>query len=221
MVEEDIWKKIWKLKLQERLKMNIWRVASSCFQVASKLWTDEGREHKCILCDAGIKTIVHLLWECSFARAVWFASPWGIRGRDIGINNELQLAAFLMPTPCEIVSTVEVARFINFGAILIEQIWKTRYELIYKGHQANPTHVVIRIMAATEERVQLGEMDEVALSSPPADIHAIAQVWTPPAPGSLKINVDAAFKSPRTAIGLIVRDEQGNVVDMLTRVGKA
>jgi hypothetical protein len=43
-----------------------------------------------------LETSLHIFWECSLARALWFDSEWGIRTDFFPLANPLDLIAFLL-----------------------------------------------------------------------------------------------------------------------------
>ena len=66
------WKKLWKARLPERLKMLLWRIGVDA--LPTKVNLNQKLNHidpTCILCNSGEETCVHLFFECPFSRALW------------------------------------------------------------------------------------------------------------------------------------------------------
>ena len=53
----------------------------------------------CCLYNLMLETSLHIFWECSLARALWFDSEWGIRTDFFPLANLLDLIAFLLSLP--------------------------------------------------------------------------------------------------------------------------
>ena len=65
------WKKLWKARLPERLKMLLWRIGVDA--LPTKVNLNRKLNHidpTCILCNFGDETCVHLFFECTFSRAL-------------------------------------------------------------------------------------------------------------------------------------------------------
>ncbi|KAG7583573.1 hypothetical protein ISN44_As08g030850 [Arabidopsis suecica] len=71
-----LWKQIWALNVQPKIKHFWWRVLHNALPVASNL---AHRRIKilpeCILCGEAMETTIHLLFHCRFAREIWELSP--------------------------------------------------------------------------------------------------------------------------------------------------
>jgi hypothetical protein len=70
-----ILQKVWKSTLHHRFKMLIWRIAFGVLPT----WDSISRfvpdlADLCPLCGCVPEFVVHLFWECSLARALWFGS---------------------------------------------------------------------------------------------------------------------------------------------------
>lgn len=72
---QGIWDSFWKSKLQERLKMFLWRVLSDVLpmkEVLSRRF--EKKDYNCVVCGNNMETWMHLFMECSGFRALTFGS---------------------------------------------------------------------------------------------------------------------------------------------------
>jgi hypothetical protein len=99
----QILRKVWADKtMQPRVKTFAWRLLRLALGTASRI-------HRIILsieqtcsCCGLIENDAHLLFECSFARAVWFASPAGLRTHALpssGRGVHLQVTTLMQHAP--------------------------------------------------------------------------------------------------------------------------
>ena len=79
-LSDQMWKKIWKIKVPERVRMLLWRITTYTIPVKEVLGQRlELDNQECVLCQDGQETISHLFFHCPMARAIWFSSCWGLR----------------------------------------------------------------------------------------------------------------------------------------------
>ena len=68
------WRKLWKLKGPERIKMFLWRVTVDAFPTKENLMYRMDIEDTCYaLCDQECETSSHLFVKCPMAKALWFS----------------------------------------------------------------------------------------------------------------------------------------------------
>lgn len=83
-LEEQDWSKLWKLRLQDRLKLLLWKIASDAIPVRVPSFRRGEAEHNsnllCICCGQRPATSLHLFHECTVARLLWNTS---MRSLDI------------------------------------------------------------------------------------------------------------------------------------------
>lgn len=74
-LSDQMWKKIWKIRVPERVKMLIWRIATNTILVKEVLGQRvELDSQECVLCQDGQESISHLFFHCLVARAIWFST---------------------------------------------------------------------------------------------------------------------------------------------------
>uniref|UniRef100_A0A2N9ED69 RNase H type-1 domain-containing protein n=1 Tax=Fagus sylvatica TaxID=28930 RepID=A0A2N9ED69_FAGSY len=80
------------------------------------------------------ESIVHLLWNCDLARAIWFGSAWSIHTDCIPIHNPAQIVQNLISPPPEFQINWDLCEeFLLTGAIIIDQLWKYRNSRVHEG----------------------------------------------------------------------------------------
>ena len=68
-------KRIWQTNFHQRLKMLFWRIAAGVLPTkVSLLRFLPNLESFCPFCNWSNELVIHIFWECSLARAIWFGS---------------------------------------------------------------------------------------------------------------------------------------------------
>ncbi|KAB1227842.1 hypothetical protein CJ030_MR1G001676 [Morella rubra] len=74
------WRKIWKLKVQDRLKLLLWKLAAEALPLRGRIHLEifdhELTLSSCPLCHFWVETREHLFLGCSFSRILWRLGPW-------------------------------------------------------------------------------------------------------------------------------------------------
>ena len=80
------------------------------------------------------ESIVHLLWNCDLARAIWFGSAWFIHTNCIPVHNPAKIMENLISPPPEFQINGDLCEeFLLTGAIIIDQLWKYRNFKVHEG----------------------------------------------------------------------------------------
>uniref|UniRef100_A0A803Q8I0 Reverse transcriptase zinc-binding domain-containing protein n=1 Tax=Cannabis sativa TaxID=3483 RepID=A0A803Q8I0_CANSA len=78
------WKVLWNTPIHARLKLLGWQILSNALLTREKLaLAFPIFSNHCPICDECVESSLHLFWKCSFAKALWFGSLWGIRTDSI------------------------------------------------------------------------------------------------------------------------------------------
>ena len=70
--DNGLWKRVWGLKTQPKIKNFLWQAVKNAIPTKSNL-----KRHKVVLedcceqCNAEVKDTVHALWSCPFLSSVW------------------------------------------------------------------------------------------------------------------------------------------------------
>lgn len=82
-LDKKSWSILWKAKLQDRLKLLLWKVAVGALKSRGALGRILQRENEeqfqCPLCRSAPEDTLHLLVNCNVATKIWRESPWAIR----------------------------------------------------------------------------------------------------------------------------------------------
>uniref|UniRef100_A0A2N9ID60 Reverse transcriptase domain-containing protein n=1 Tax=Fagus sylvatica TaxID=28930 RepID=A0A2N9ID60_FAGSY len=122
-----ILQKVWKSTLHHRFKMLLWRIASGVLPT----WDSISRfvpnlANLCPLCGCVPNFVVHLFWECSLARALWFDSL-DIKTEFFQLSSPMDIVELLIfPSVDSNGNPQYCNNFLLSGTIILDQIWKAR-----------------------------------------------------------------------------------------------
>ena len=71
--ENPIFKQVWKSNLHHRFKMLLWRIALGVLPTKDSIGRFVSNvDLLCPLCGCWTESVIHLFWDCSLAKALWF-----------------------------------------------------------------------------------------------------------------------------------------------------
>lgn len=75
IVEKETWEKLWKCKIQDWLKLMLWKVGADAFKTRGGLGRilhcEDSKEFLCPLCRNGVEDTIHLIAFCDVASQAW------------------------------------------------------------------------------------------------------------------------------------------------------
>jgi hypothetical protein len=205
MDSEKQWKSIWKTKAPGKMPIHLWRFAHDClpsgFQLCKRRVPASGL---CVFCDR-LEGIEHSLLTCQFARMVWtevkFHVPIKLDRKAFSMHKQW-LFDFLSRSS-DIQATVLAVGFWH--------IWEARNDTRNGGPKSDPKRTCGKILAYVdlirEHLFKPSPVHRCESSSP-------ANRWTPPPPGTVLINSDAAlFEDTKSmGAGVVIRDHRGQCI---------
>ncbi|KAM6593255.1 hypothetical protein CsatA_000958 [Cannabis sativa] len=211
------WNFLWSLKLPQKIKIFMWRVYNDAIPVATalvkrKIITDS----TCSICQQAWETIGHALFGCKYARSVWRFSNFTL---DWNNTMTMRKGDYLIHLAA-IYSKMEMEHL----CCILWAIWTERNRVIH-GHKAKPSKDLANFASNYWQNYQSAQLKYGSTAAATNRTHAPAASslqsspsahpvpWTPPPPGTLKLNVDAAVNTSRkiTGIGALVRRSNGTV----------
>ena len=181
-----MWKKIWKIKVPERVRMLLWRIATFTIPVKEVLGQRlELDNQDCVLCQDGQETVSHLFFHYPVARAIWFSSCWGLRALNCNIRSNTDIIKLILDLPSPSASDID-EEFISLTmTFVVDEIWYLRNQVNFQDGKVDiqlSSNSICRRALEFSTSV-IGEH----LSPLP---HPLSR--SPPLEGSIKLNVDAA-----------------------------
>jgi hypothetical protein len=202
---EKHWKSVWSIKAPGKMIIHLWRFAHDClpsgFQLMKRRVPDTG---PCVFCDR-TEDIVHAMLTCQFARVVWREVKQSVHLRlnRKNFSSHRQWLFDFLESASELQATTLAVAFWH--------IWEARNTSRNTADKPNPTRTVGKILAYVDLiRLHLYKQktDKRCVSVP------VRLKWTPPPPGSVLVNSDAAIfkESAGMAAGVIIRDHLGTCI---------
>ena len=202
------WKNLWKARLPECLKMLLWRIGANAIPTRENI---QRRIHhvdpSCILCNAEVERSSHLFFESHFARALWANSGWGLRiNSDLLNSGEDILNLILNPPNAPVPANERWTISLNM-ALIIEEMWKARNLKLFQYDQPILSKAMMNVNAKFQE---LSKVYPPLIHTNPATTNL--PTWIPPPTDHVKINVDAALDSSKSALAVVARNYRGDVL---------
>jgi hypothetical protein len=201
------WKGLWKLKLHDRYKMLIWRIASGSLPTKLSLALKMGTGNTyCPLCQMEEESVDHLFFKCSIARAIWFGTSWGIHSNLLSITSSKDIIKLICEPHIPIgqshaASSLSIQTSIHF-AVTLDHIWSLRNQVIHQNHKINLLTTINSLESKIVEHIHSLEVTDLETEKP-------IVCWKAPTLGTIKFNVDAAICDNKAVIAAVARDSNG------------
>ncbi|KAJ1389174.1 Zinc knuckle CX2CX4HX4C [Sesbania bispinosa] len=201
------WKKLWSLPCQPRQLYFIWRLMHHSLPVRANLSRRNIQcDPICPCCEVDRETETHLFRDCSWSKQIWSQSPIDSQWQfphieSIGewINNIILVCAE------EVVCL--------FIAICYE-IRQARNRKVFEQKEPCTGQILSRALTSRVDQEDLNQQRDILHQQRPSH----TSTWTHPPSGWFKTNVDAAHAGGELwGIGVVIRDESGEVVAATTR----
>ncbi|XP_074290113.1 uncharacterized protein LOC141616852 [Silene latifolia] len=219
--------KLWKLPISNKLKVFLWKFMANALPVGSEFLKRKMNWRSfCTLCDGSspcVESISHLFRGCSFAKALWFGCPLGLRitgGVDIDVRIWVinWVTYFLIgPDPNSLLFPLIATLW---------RIWCCRNEMVFKNHRPWPMsalHSILSDIMCMKEVVC--NKDASLLRAPLLDsspdlglakrVRNSFPFWIVGGPGCgniCTVKCDAAWRADRSAgMGWCLLDDNGTL----------
>uniref|UniRef100_A0A803NXT3 Reverse transcriptase domain-containing protein n=1 Tax=Cannabis sativa TaxID=3483 RepID=A0A803NXT3_CANSA len=161
---DQIWLRIWKLQLTERLKMFLWKLCRDIIPFGNRLQRIFGNSTRCVICGAAEDSALHLFFKCPLAKAVWFASRWAIRSDTLNFGAPRDMVVWLLsPEFLKVLIAEVLGEFLRFGVCLFDALWTARNRAFHdqisptwRGVLAKVTSAVAYLLSAWESPTTAG-----------------------------------------------------------------
>uniref|UniRef100_A0A803P4U5 Reverse transcriptase domain-containing protein n=1 Tax=Cannabis sativa TaxID=3483 RepID=A0A803P4U5_CANSA len=118
------WKFIWNYPIHARLKLLWWQIMNNSLPTHERIGMVFNIPCTlCPLCDEEMESSFHVLWQCNFAKAVWFGSLWGIRTNLSQCGNWSEWLDWVKDSSNR-PDTLSFEDFITGALCIFESIWK-------------------------------------------------------------------------------------------------
>ncbi|KAB1200389.1 hypothetical protein CJ030_MR0G007455 [Morella rubra] len=99
-ISKETWEKLWKCKIQDRLKLMLWKVGAGALKTRGGLGRilqcEESEEFLCPLRRNVVEDSIHLLVHCDVAGQAWRESMWPIQMDRIPLSSPISLVLWTL-----------------------------------------------------------------------------------------------------------------------------
>ena len=200
------WKKLWSLKINERLKFFLWKIAWDV--IPSKDFLHK-RIHDldptCPHCLCKLETSVHIFFECPFTIIVWRNLTKPLNLSAIPPISASDWVDFIIdPSPHLNLNNEDAHAFSLLAAIACDRIWWSCNKLVFEGSSSNPIDITSDINRTFISHSVAWKAKLASPSSP----------WVPPPPGWVKFNFDVAITPSASFLAIVGRDSSGHIISV-------
>ena len=199
--EKQLWKQIWGARVPQRVKHLVWRAITNSLPTRQKL-AERGLQidPQCPRCGEERESVEHLMLKCGESSLIWRASP-------LRIDSEMERS-----TPISEWCSNWLEKCLDVKAwavtmMVMWQIWNSRNSWVFNQRKDDPRDACARALKLMEDF--LDAMTRELPGPPPPNRD---QQWRKPSRGLNKLNSDAAAKNGKGGLGVVVRDEEGEVL---------
>ncbi|KAL8550378.1 hypothetical protein ACS0TY_008990 [Phlomoides rotata] len=203
-VEEAVqrgWNWVWKLKVAQKIQMFLWRCFRNVLPVCSNLigrYVDV--DPMCKRCGTEVETMEHALRDCVWVRTFWNSSTLQLDVQQFA-DGETPLVDWILQTAGP-ASLVNQQLFVS----LLWSLWFARNKCYFEDKIFEAPFVHAMGQSFVDEYNRANSISHGRITTPIEEV----TVWFPPAPGFIKLNIDATVNSGSVVgIGGVARDEGG------------
>jgi hypothetical protein len=149
------WKFFWKINLNDRLKLFLWKIAWDI--VPSKIRLNAVfpipfSQLVCPLCKVEEDSLPHLFFSCFFARVSWRLSPWPLDSLKWSSLTLLDwIKGIITPHNSFSIPVADSHKFQIFAVVFCDMIWFSRNQAIHKGILPDALKLAANIKRVTME----------------------------------------------------------------------
>ena len=197
------------MNLPNRIKHFAWKACNIILAIKESLFRRKiTANNLCEDCGRHVQTTMHLLCFCNRSIEVWSSCK-------LSLPFNVQESWSFLDTFSRLQICWETQQGILERWVSIYWgIWKSRNEVRHEGKKC-PRPVIVRNALRLLEDYHSANVKPSQSSSNTQNI----TVWKPPPPSYFKVNIDGALfvKSKKSGVGVIMHDEDGNVVAAMCR----
>ncbi|CAN0878687.1 Uncharacterized mitochondrial protein AtMg00310 [Linum grandiflorum] len=204
LIDPQLWNQIWSLQVPPKLSFFLWRIFHKILPTKVALLTKKiVTDTICPVCLAGEESIEHIFLLCPLAIRLYSMVDLPYQT----IHNSSIIITWRK-------TWQQNSDLAIHYLILWWRIWKSRNKVVFDYSQIHP------MVLLEQYKYQLSELKHLQAPPAPALIPPFRSnnIWQPPSPGRIKINVDGAIKMPfGGAISFVIRDATSNIMSAAGR----
>jgi hypothetical protein len=202
----------WKLNLNDRLRLFIWKAAWNLFPTMewlNAIFSSLDSVAVCPLCKGGEDSIQHLFFKCIFARVIWRHSFWPIDSLSFNFTNMLDwIKVIISPGATLKIPKEDHYRFQILAVVACDFLWSSRNKAYHENLSFDALNLSRKII-----KVSLKHMVAWKNISIPLEEECM-----PPPLQWFKINFDTAIRDNFSAQAAVCQDHLGHIIKMDTKI---
>jgi hypothetical protein len=209
---QPFWKSLWKLNLNDRLRLFLWKIAWDILPITSRvnsILPSPNRLPICSLCKLGDDSLHHLFFNCIFARFIWRNSFWPLDSSAfnfISLQNWVQ--QIISPGTFLNISSSDHYKFQIFAAVACDLLWFYRNKSHHEGIAIDIYHI--------SKYINLTALEHYNNWHPSLSTVIEINKWIPPKPPWITINFDTAIRDSFSMQAVVCRNSQGCILHMVS-----
>lgn len=139
-LEEQNWSNLWRLPLQDGLKLLLWKITIEAIPVRAPAFRlneySDSSQLICVGCGQHNETVLHVFHGCTLANLLWSTSIWGLHISRIPATYLTKWIHILLNAETLLgFRPLSFQSFILHTALLMDVLWFSRNKAIHDGVQ--------------------------------------------------------------------------------------
>uniref|UniRef100_A0A2N9HP69 Uncharacterized protein n=1 Tax=Fagus sylvatica TaxID=28930 RepID=A0A2N9HP69_FAGSY len=205
------WKILWKAKISPRHKQLLWKIAWDILPTKAILVARiPASDTTCHLCNDQEESALHIFTQCPITLSIWLTSPWPIHPNRLPLSSISDWVSFVLnPGKFLNLQLQEAQSFTLLASVICDQIWFHRNKMLKSGQSSSPpTPPPLLAQEIHKSFLFHKQAWEFSSQHPTLPTH---NPWSPPPPGWLKINFDAAVRPNNVFLAAVCRNHLGKI----------
>jgi hypothetical protein len=212
---QPFWKKLWKLNLNDRLRLFLWKIAWNILPTTSRINSIlplPNRQPECPLCKIAYDSLHHLFFNCIFARFVWRHSFWPLDSSAFDFNTMADWIQHIISPGISLnIPSIDHHKFQIFAVVTCDLLWFYRNKFYHEGITIDIRLILKHINTVTMEHYNGWH-----------PFHpVVTETWIPPTSPWVTINFDTAIMDSFSAQAAVCRNSEGRILHMASQISSS
>ncbi|XP_059432574.1 uncharacterized protein LOC132165893 [Corylus avellana] len=205
------WKSLWKLNINDRLQLFLWKIAWNILPTKERLSQlfPSIADTSCPLCKVATDSMHHLFFKCVFARVVWRNSFWPLDSTAFNFSSmEEWINLIISPGRYLGIPREDCHKFQIFASVACDILWFYRNKAFHDNSVFDVRNVSAHINKISLEHYQAWH----------PDTQVSTENWITPPNLWFKINFDTVIRDSFSCQAAVCRDSKGHIIAMISQI---
>jgi hypothetical protein len=165
-IRPQFWNSIWKLNLNDRLRLFLWKIAWNILPTMERLGQlfNVNLDFSCPLCKIADDSLHHLFFGCIFARIVWRHSFWPLDSTKFNFSSMVDwITVIISPVNSLGIPLADCHKFQIFASVACDILWYYRNQAFHNGTTFEARNVSMHINKIALEHFQAWQVSLLLL----------------------------------------------------------